>query len=172
LKVLILFALVVLSGMILTPAFAESLISVETNSNSYKEGEAIVISGKVSTIITNKVTIQIFNQGNLVDIAQAILEEDGTFSHTVIAEGSMWSKAGEYTVRVSYGEGNIAETQFSYSPKIYGLTTSTWEVDTGNQGTFDVQYSIGGGIVKNMLVDKESLSLTTIIESADSGSKS
>ena len=76
------------------PVFAESLISVKTDSNSYKEGETIVISGKVSTIITGTpVTIQIFSQGNLVDIAQITVAEDGDYSHTVIAEGPMWSKA-------------------------------------------------------------------------------
>jgi hypothetical protein len=53
------------------PAFAESLITVETDASSYKEGETIVISGKVNTIISGTpVTMQIFSQGNLVDIAQ------------------------------------------------------------------------------------------------------
>ena len=119
LKILFLFTLVVLSGVIsINYAFAQSLISVETDANSYDEGEIIVISGKVSTIISDTpVTIQIFSQGNLVDIAQITVAEDGSYSYTVIAESPKFPKAGEYTVRASYGEGNIAKTQFNFSPK-------------------------------------------------------
>lgn len=167
----IIFGSLILLIVFTLPVFAESLISVETNSNSYKEGETIVISGKVSTVIKGTpVTLQIFSQGNLVDIAQIMLAEDGTYSHTVIAEGPMWSKAGEYTVKVSFGEGNIAEDQFSFSPRSEISTTSIFEVDADEYGTFDVEYSIEGGIVKNMLIDKDIFALIVVIESTDSGS--
>jgi len=170
-KTRIISGFLILSIIFTLPAFAESLISVETDANSYKEGETIVISGKVSTIIVGTpVTIQIFNQGNLVDIAQITVAEDGSYSHTVIAEGPLWSKAGEYTIRASFGEGNLAETQFNFSPKTNVSATSTFEVDAGNQGTFDVQYSIEGGTVKNMLIDKDIFALIVVIESTDDGS--
>ena len=161
------------------PVFAESLISVKTDSNSYKEGETIVISGEVSTIIIGTpVTIQIFSQGNLVDIAQITVAEDGSYSHTVIAEGPLWSlvagpewsKKREYTVKVTFGKDNIAETQFKFVPKTdITIATKTFEVDAGNQGTFDVQYAIEGGIVKNMVIDENSFALIAVIESTDSG---
>lgn len=170
-KTRIISGFLILSIIFTLPAFAESLISVETDANSYKEGETIVISGKVSTIIVGTpVTIQIFNQGNLVDIAQITVAEDGSYSHTVIAEGPLWSKAGEYTIRASFGEGNLAETQFNFSPKTDVSATNTFEVDAGNQGTFDVQYSIEGGTVKNMLIDKDIFALIVVIESTDDGS--
>ena len=154
------------------PSFAESVISIETNANSYKEGETIVISGKVSAIITGTpVTMQFFSQGNLADIAQIMIAQDGSYSHTVIAEGPLWSKAGEYTVRASFGEGNTAETKFSFSPKTnVPITTNTFEVDAGSYGTFDVEYSIDGGTVKNMLIDENIFALIVIIESIDDGS--
>jgi len=114
--------------------------------------------------------MQLFNQGNLVDIAQITVAEDGSYSHTVRAEGPLWSKAGEYTVRVSFGEGNIAETQFTFSPKTETSETKTFEVDAGNHGTFDVEYSIEGGTVKDMLIDEEIFALIVIIESTDDGS--
>ena len=153
------------------PAFAEPLISVETDANSYKEGETIVISGKVSTVIPGTpVTMQIFSQGNLVDIAQIMVAEDGSYSHTVIAEGPLWSKTGDYTVKAIFGEGNIAETQFNFSPKTDTVTTNIFEVDAGSYGTFDVEYSIDGGIVKSMLIDEDIFALIVIIESTDDGS--
>ena len=170
-KIKIISGVLILLIVFTLPVFAESLISVKTDANSYKEGETIVISGKVSTIITGTpVTMQIFNQDNLVDIAQITVAEDGNYSHTVRAEGPLWSKAGEYTIRVSFGEGNIAETQFTFSPKTETSETKTFEVDAGNHGTFDVEYSIEGGTVKDMLVDEEIFALIVIIESTDDGS--
>ena len=170
-KIRIILGFLILLIIFTLPAFAESLISVETDANSYKEGETIVISGKVSTIITGTpVTMQIFGQDNLVDIAQITVAEDGNYSHTVRAEGPLWSKAGEYTIRVSFGEGNIAETQFTFSPKTETSETKTFEVDAGNHGTFDVEYSIEGGTVKNMLVDEDIFALIVMIESTDDGS--
>ena len=170
-KIKIISGVLILLIIFTLPVFAESLISVKTDANSYKEGETIVISGKVSTVITGTpVTMQIFNQDNLVDIAQITVAEDGNYSHTVRAEGPLWSKAGEYTIRASFGEGNIAETQFTFSPKTETTETKTFEVDAGNHGTFDVEYSIEGGTVKDMLVDEEIFALIVIIESTDDGS--
>lgn len=152
------------------PSFAESMISVKTDANAYNEGETIVISGKISHMITGTpVTMQIFSQGHLTDIAQIMIAQDNTYSHTVIAEGPLWSKIGEYTVRVSFG-GNTAETKFSFSPKTnIPITTNTFEVDVGNSGTSDVQYSIEGGIVKDMSIDKNNFALIVLIESTDRG---
>ena len=170
-KIKIVLGFLILLVVFTLPAFAESLISVETDANSYDEGETIVISGKVSTAIGDTpVTMQLFSQGNLVDIAQITVAEDKSYSHTVIAEGPLWSKAGEYTVRVSYGEGNIAETQFNFSPKSDVSETSTFEVDAGDNGTFDVEYSIKGGTVKNMLIDEDIFALIVVIDSTDEGS--
>ena len=153
------------------PVFAESLITVKTNSNSYKEGDTVVISGKLTTIIVGTpITMQIFNQGNLVDVAQFNVAEDGSYSYTIIAEGPYWSKSGEYIVRASFGQGNVAETQFSFSPKSDVVASDIFEVDAGSYGTFDVNYSISGGVVKNMLIDKNSFSLIAIIETENNGS--
>ncbi|MEK6822127.1 MAG: PEFG-CTERM sorting domain-containing protein, partial [Thermoproteota archaeon] len=62
------------------------------------------------------------------------------------------------------------ETQFTFSPKTETTETKTFEVDAGNHGTFDVEYSIEGGTVKDMLVDEEIFALIVIIESTDDGS--
>ena len=170
-KIKIIFGVLILLIVFTLPVFAESLISVETDANFYKEGETIVISGKISTIIAGTpVLIQIFNEKNNVEIAQITVAEDGSYSHTVIA-GPLFSEAGEYTVRVSYGGDNITETQFTFSPKTEApVVTNTFEVDAGNHGTFDVEYSIEGGTVKDMLVDEEIFALIVIIESTDDGS--
>jgi len=153
-------------------AFAqESLISVQTDDNNYDEGDTILISGKVPIIVgSTPVTLQLFYEGNLVDIAQITVAQDGSYSHTVIAEGPLWKKQGNYTVRVSYGEGNIAESEFAYSPKSnVADTTTNFEVDAGSHGTFDVKYTIKGGIINNMIVDSDSFALIVQIDAIDDG---
>lgn len=91
-------------------------LTVSTDKSYYNEGDAIRISGKVSTIVIGTpVTLQIFADGSLVDITQASVYQDGSYSYVVIAEGPLWIK-GNYIVSASYVE-STAETNFSYSPK-------------------------------------------------------
>ncbi len=168
----ILYGIISLLVISIVPAFAqESLISVQTDDKNYDEGDTIVISGLVTTVVgETPVTLQLFTEGNLVDIAQITVAQDGTYSHTVIAEGPLWNKAGDYLVRVLYGEGNIAESEFSYTPKSEVVeTTTNFEVDAGSNGTFDVEYTIKGGTVKDMIVDSDIFALIVQIDSTDEG---
>jgi predicted secreted protein with PEFG-CTERM motif len=149
----------------------ESLISVQTDDSIYDEGDTIVISGLVTTVVGNTpATLQLFSEGNLIDIAQITIAQDGSYSHTVIAEGPLWKIQGDYTVRVSYGEGNIVESEFSYSPKSATIEkTTNFEVNAGNHGTFDVKYTIKGATLKDIVVDSNIFGLTVIIEPIDEG---
>ena len=147
-----------------------SLISVQTDDNNYDEGDTIVISGDIIVVGETPVTLQLFTEGNLVDIAQIVVAQDGSYSHTVLAEGPLWKNKGDYVVRVSYGEGNIAESEFSYTPKSEKIeTTTNFEVDAGSYGTFDVEYTIKGGTIKDMVVDSEIFALSVQIDATDEG---
>lgn len=168
----IFYGLILLLAISTGTVFAqESLISVQTDDNHYDEGDTIVVSGNITTIVgTTPITLQLFSEGNMVDIAQITVAQDGSYSHTIIAEGPLWKKSGEYTVRASYGEGNIAESEFSYSPKSEIITTSTnFEVDAGSHGTFDVEYTIFGGTVKNIVVDSDIFAIVVQIDAFDEG---
>lgn len=149
----------------------ESLINVQTDDNNYDEGDTIVVSGSVTTIIgSTPIVIQLFIEGNLVDIAQITVAQDGTYSHTIIAEGSQWKKIGDYLVRASYGGGNIAETEFSFTPKSELIETTTiFDVDAGSSGTFDVKYTIKGGTIKDITVDPDIFGIIVQINSTDEG---
>ncbi|MCH7877077.1 MAG: PEFG-CTERM sorting domain-containing protein [Thaumarchaeota archaeon] len=150
------------------------LINVQTNNSNYNEGDIIVVSGNVTTIIGDTpVTLQLFIEGSLVDIAQITVAQDGSYSHTIIAEGQLWKKIGDYLIRVSYGEGNIAETEFSFTPKSELIKTTTiFEVNAGNYGTFDVEYTIKGGTIKDMIIDPNIFAIIVQIESTDRGTVS
>lgn len=97
---------------------SKSFLTVSTDKSHYNEGDAIRISGKVSTIVIGTpVTLEISTNKSLVDITQASVYQDGSYSYVVIAEGPLWIK-GNYIVRASYGAGNTAETDFSYSKQL------------------------------------------------------
>ena len=123
-----------------------SPITVQTDDKNYDEGDTIVISGKVNTAIKGvNVVLQLFTEGNMIEIAQITVAQDGTYSHTVLAEGPLWKKPGTYVVRSSYevGGGTIAETEFNYLPKSDIVETKeNFEVNAGSKGTFDVEYTI------------------------------
>lgn len=155
-------------------AFAQTneLLSVKTSENSYEEGDTIVISGNVTAVILDTpVTLQIFHEGNLVDIAQITVAQDGKFTHTMLAEGPLWQKDGKYILRVSYGANYMVETSFEYNTKLSVIeTTDVFEVDAGSYGTFDVHYTVRGATVKSMIVDPEVFALIVIVETQDDGS--
>ena len=167
----IFFILMILAVVSTGTVFASSLISVQTEDDNYDEGDTIVISGKIETIIGDtQVTLQLFREGNMVEIAQIKVSEDGNYSHTIIAEGALWQKQGEYTVKVTYGEGNVAETNFLFTPTSAVLeTTDIFEVDAGNSGTFDIPYTIRGGTILDISIDKDIFGLVIKIDAPDEG---
>jgi len=149
----------------------ESLISeLKTDDNNYDEGDTIVISGKVNTVIADTpIIIQIINESTYVHFAQITIAQDGSFSETVLAEGPLWTRSGEYIVKAAY-QDTVAETVFVYSPKTeIPETTTNFEVDAGSYGTFDIEYAIKGGTVENMIVDDKNFAIIVKIIPTDEG---
>jgi len=173
-KNLVIFGLLVFLVGFASPVFAEEipLISVKTDNSSYNEGDIVVISGNVTTVLQGTpVTMQLFYQGNLIDIGQITVAQDGSYSNTINAGGPLWTNSGDYIIRVLYGEGNIAETTINFLKKSSGSPkTTTFEVNAGTYGTFDVEYSITGGIVKDIKIDSDNYALVVTIEATEKGS--
>ena len=167
----IFYFLIVLLTISTGTVFAqESLISVQTDDNNYDEGDTVVVSGTVSTVIgETPVIIQLFTEGNLIDIAQITVAQDGSFTKTFLAEGALWKKSGEYLVVASYQEYKV-EAEFSYTPKSEIIETTTiFEVDAGSHGTFDVEYTIKGGTIKDIVVDEDIFAIVVQIDATDEG---
>jgi len=141
-----------------------------TSQNSYEEGELIVVSGNVTSILEGSpVSIQILREGNLIDIAQVIVAQDGKFTSTFKATGPLWTQEGTYIVRALYGT-ITQETNFEFFTKdAIEETTDSFEVDAGSYGTFDIAYTVRGATVENMLVDSDIFALIVIIDSDDDG---
>ena len=156
------------------PVFAQSdipFLTVKTDDSHYDEGDTIVISGQVATVITETpIILQVWHEGNMIDIAQFFPAQDGSYSHTIIAERPSWKNEGEYLIRVSHGEGNIAESSLEFTPKKEILETKdSFEINIPNGGTFDIEYTIRGGIIKNMILIPEDYTLEIDIEAPDEG---
>jgi len=171
-KMTIFYTLMVLGVSITGTAFAEgSLVSVQTDHDNYTEGDTILISGNIITLIGDtQVTMQLFQEGNLIEIAQIKVAQDGNYIHTIIAQGPLWKNQGSYMVKSTYGESNIAETLFDYTPKSDIIeTTKDFAVDAGDSGIFDVKYTIRGGVVESIEIEPENLGLLVKINSSHNG---
>ena len=167
----IFYGIIVLFFISTATAFAQEELSVQTDDNRYDEGDTVVISGNVGIVIQGtEVLLRIFsNLDALIAISQITVAQDGSFTETVLAEGPLWTSSGNFTVIVSY-QDKSTETEFTFSPKTeIPETKTTFEVDAGGHGTFDVEYSIKGGIVKDMVVDPDIFAIIVQIEAPDEG---
>ena len=81
---------------------------VTTDKGRYSDGELIMVTGQVGQIIRGyPIDMEVLApNGNRVGVDQIQVAGDGTFSTEIAAGGNnLWKAAGEYTVRVGYGEG-------------------------------------------------------------------
>ena len=122
-KVILLFAL---SIVILSQSYgfaygAEDIVSVATDSSSYKTGEMIKISGSVSDYDEGDpyknfdVTLRLIApNNNIINFSQNSLDSDGSYSVFIPAGGPLWKIGGEYTVSASQGSDKNASTTFTF----------------------------------------------------------
>jgi hypothetical protein len=97
------------------------IMTIETDSSSYEEGDVISISGSVSDYkesdpYTNyDVTIRLVApNNNIVSISQVPLTSDGFYFVSVLAQGPLWNLDGDYTIFVSQGSDRNASTTFTF----------------------------------------------------------
>lgn len=166
--------ILLITSVVPTFAQVEPAVSASTDKSSYVEGDTIVVSGKVkSVLIGTPIILQVFDpDNNRIEIAQINPAQDGSYTHTINAVGSPWKKDGEYTVQVFYGPAsNAMETTFLFSTKGAVLETKQiFQVDTGGFGAFDVEYIIKGATVKDMVIDVKGSALIVSIDSQSDGS--
>ena len=155
------------------PSFAQATpnITVATDKSSYTIGDMIVISGQVKSVVQGTLlNIQILDSNNnLVQVSQIDISQDGKYTDTVKAVGASWKSSGSYTVIVQYGAAVTVQTTFSFT--IPSPTSNVFVITDPNiQQTFPVSYTISGGMVKGMILDRPTLSLNMAIISTGDGS--
>lgn len=137
----------------------------------YKQGDTIVVSGKLDIVLPNTpLLIQVYRESNRVQIAQVDVSTDGSYTYTFIADGPYFQTAGKYVIQASYGPTSKYEASFDFqTTESSSITEDSFEVKAGSYGTFDVPYTIKGGSVKNMVVDTDILGLLVTIQSDSDG---
>jgi predicted secreted protein with PEFG-CTERM motif len=105
------------------------------------------------------ITIQIYYETSLVDIAQVPVAKDGTFVKSFSATGKQWRDEGIYTVRAFYTPTQIAEITFEFFSQVIDKSSKVFPVNIPNSGTFDVGYTIRGGEVNSISMNQERYSL-------------
>jgi len=164
----IMLTLTLAIGMVFNAAEAADQISLSTSSDIYYGGDYVVVFGSVNTIFENMpITIQIYHESNLVDVAQVPVAQDGTFVKSFNAVGQQWKEEGTYTIRAQYTSTQIAVTTFEFFSQVIDTSSAVFPVQIPNSGTFDVGYTIRGGDVTdiNMSLDRYSLLVETTMDS-------
>ena len=158
-KAFFLILIIVTIGLTPSFAFAEESDSISTNLEAYTTGEVVIVFGKIVNVTQDlPLTIQIFHNANLIDVAQISVAQDGTFAQTFNALGPLWSSDGTYTVRGFYTVDRIMETDFEFKNTVVSKTL-VFSVSIPNSGVFDLSYTITGGEVKEITLEKDSYSI-------------
>ena len=135
-------------------------ITLLTSNDIYYNGDHVVVFGNVSTFFENlPITIQIYQETNLISVAQVPVAKDGTFVSSFYATGSKWKDDGAYTIRAQYTPTQMAETTFEFFGQAIDKSSAVFPVDIPNSGTFDVGYTVRGGEVKDVVMNQERYSL-------------
>jgi len=156
----IMITLTLAIGMVFNAAEAVDQISLSTSNNIYYSGDYVVVFGSVNTIFENMpITIQIYHDSNLVDVAQVLVAQDGTFVKSFNAVGQQWKEEGTYTIKAQYTSTQIAETTFEFFSQVIDKSSAVIPVQIPNSGTFDVGYTIRGGEVIGIDMNQDRYSL-------------
>ena len=147
-----------------TPVFAQEnltsqILTLNTDKEAYYDGDVITITGQVTKVISGEeIILQIFFGKNLIGIDQVSVTQDGEFTKTIRTGGPLWQNEGSVVIKITYGKEST-EAVFQFFKQTGTDFASIYEVDIPDGGTFDIEYTMKGGVVDSMAVNPHSLSL-------------
>ena len=167
---------VILSVMLTMPmAFGQEetlgaqKITLTADNTAYQEGDVITITGTIEKVLVGMpVTLQIFFEKNLIQVSQVKVSQDGEFTDTFTAAGPQWQNEGTVIIKADYG-GASTELNIEFFKNTSGEYISNYEVKIPDGGTFDVQYTMKGGIISSMNLNQKNLSLIINIATSSDG---
>ena len=121
-KAIILLALsVIILSQSYGLVYAESIVTVETDSSSYETGDVILVHGSVSDYDESDpyknfdITLRVIApNNNITSISQISLDSDGSYSASILAGGPLWASDGDYTISASHGSDRNASVTFTF----------------------------------------------------------
>ena len=150
-------------------ALGAQKITLTSNNTAYQEGDVITITGTIEKVIPGMpVTLQIFFEKNLIQVSQVKVSQDGEFTDTFTAAGPQWQNEGTVIIKADYG-GASTELNIEFFKNTSGVFTSNYEVKIPDAGTFDVKYTMKGGVVSSMSLNQKNLSLEIDVSTNSDG---
>ena len=145
----VLVAILILTGTgLASQAFAETVITINTDKSVYDHTDTITITGTVSPVDKNPidVTIMLINQLNsIVEVAQLGVNSDGSWSGQIVLnpENHLQSEDGVYEIRAQYGSTKIT-TSIELTNAIETSEAGGTEVGTAVTGTAVIGTDVTG----------------------------
>jgi len=150
-------------------ALGAQKITLTSDNTAYQEGDVITITGTIEKVLPGMpVTLQIFFEKNLIQVSQVKVSQDGEFTDTFTAAGPQWQNEGTVIIKADYG-GASTELNIEFFKNTSGEFTSNYEVKIPEGGTFDVPYTMKGGIISSMNLNQKNLSLIINIATSSDG---
>ena len=155
----VIFTIALTMSITIHTAEAAEPLTLSISNDIYYAGDYVVIFGQVETIFENMpVIIRIHHESNLVEIAQVVVANDGTFVKSFNASGGQWMNDGIYQVSADYSTETTEKT-FEFFNKMADVDSSSYPINIPNSGTFDVGYTITGGEINDISMNKDRNSL-------------
>ena len=150
-------------------ALGAQIITLTADNTAYQEGDVITITGSIEKVIPGMpATLQVFFEKNLIQVSQVKVSQDGEFTDTFTAAGPQWKNEGTVIIKADYG-GASTELNIEFFKNTSGEYTSNYEVKIPEGGTFDVPYTMKGGIISSMNLNQKNLSLIINIATSSDG---
>ena len=145
------------------------VITLNTDKTAYYEGDVITITGNVSKVITgDQIIIQVLFDLNIIGVDQLSVTESGDFTTTIVAKGAQWQNEGTVIIKAVYGQ-EFTETSIKFFKETGTNFISHKEVTIPGGGTFDVNYTLKGAVVKSIELNTENLALDILIDTDSNG---
>ena len=180
----VLLVIFVAAGTGITSAFAAQ-ISIETDSNVYDHSSIITVTGQIANVDPNylQAVIQVFApNGNIADIAQPNVDNDGSFVGTFNTSGYGWKNNGAYEITATYlgiattisiEIKDTVESATVTAPTAAGTAVAETAVaETASLYEFpegQIAYTITGGIITSIYANADDNSILIEIDTTDDG---
>ena len=171
---------ILIASIGMAPAFGQSSMYVETDQESYVEGDTITITGEVTHLLSGYViTVKVTSPLAVVFLDQFSVGADKKFSTTMAAGGKLLKTGETYIVSVQYGDNknNSATTSFVFTGGSTATPPSEVEKSVVTDTTVSVSgssdligYTITGGKLLGIVTDFDANSLIISIDATDDGS--
>ena len=148
-------------------------LTVSTDKAVYDHNSIIMVSGHVRDPYPGQqITLRVSDpSGNIVQVSQLTLDNNGDFGTKLITASPLWAKSGVYTIFAQYGnqQGTSAKVQFMIPGGSATSCDSTQLAATLNDQAYCIPYSINGGTVLSGTLSIASKTLTINIQASDDG---